>query len=310
VSQMISICIITCDRTVLLKQAIDSCTAQTLLPGEIVIGDDSKSDETEAMIKILSTQTEIPIAYKRNTPRLGQNGNVNSVFLRASGTHLVLLHDDDTLTPNALEDLFTCWNAHADLTAAYGKQYVMSHDGIRDSEASVSLNNLYYRSPLNAGLQPHPWMVGLTQQFPNDGYMILASAAKETLWRSREEFGYGAEFEFGLRLGLRYSKFYFLDAYTANYRLTQGTSITHSSSDDASLQAYRIVRSVELPPEAEALRSKRLKDLAPLATLQAVRQGMKQEAWAIYYSANFSWRKRLTLGGIRTLLLLINPFKG
>ncbi len=305
--KIISICIITCDRASLLREAIYSCVAQNLPPDEVIIGDDSLSNETEQLISSLRAEVPFPLSYRHHKPKLGQNANVNSVFERAMGTHLLLLHDDDTLLPNALEDLAACWDLHPDLTAAYGKQYVISHDGSHDFVTSESFNAAYRRTSEDAGLQSRPWMVGLTQQFPNDGYMIEAKAAKDTLWRSHNEVGYGAEFDFGLRLGLRYSKFFFVDKYTANYRETVGSSITHSASDDASLQAYRILSSASLPPAAEPLREERLRDLAPLAVRQAARQGKRQEALSIFWSTHLSWRRRISPNGLRTLSFIIRP---
>ncbi len=303
----ISVCIPTCDRPELLAEAIRSCTSQTRPPDEILIGDDSKQDATQNLMAALQAETSIRLVYTRNVPRLGQGANINSLFQRASSTHLVLLHDDDLLLPNALGDLIACWDLHSDLTAAYGKQYVISHEGICDLGGSEHLNNLFRRSSKDAGLQKKPWEVGLFQQFPNDGFMITTSAAKAILWRPAKEVGNGAEFDFGLRLGLAYSKFYFLDTYTAKYRKTSGQSISGSSKDDAALQSYRIIQNVPLPPDAEDARAELLSRFAPRALMQAIRLGKKREAWSIYLSKNHGWSKRFSLGGVRRLGLLLKP---
>lgn len=303
----VSICIPTCDRPELLEETIRSCTSQTRLPDEIVIGDDSTSDTTEQLVQGLSRTSPVSINYRRNTPRLGQNGNINSLFVRANGSHLVLLHDDDLLTENALADLIGCWDLHPDLTGAFGKQYIISHDGVRDIPASERLNQLYRRTAAQAGLQPHSWEVGLSQQFPNNGYMVRTEAAREILWRTPEEVGNGGDFDFGLRMGLRYEKFYFVDAYTSQYRLTKGGSISSSTSDDAALRSYWNVARMELPPEAEASRADKLARTAPHAMMQALRHGKKKEAWEIYRSPSHPWRVRLSLGGLRRLLLLLKP---
>ncbi len=303
----ISICVPTCDRPDLLEEAIRSCTAQTRPPDEIVIGDDSTSDATEQLIHRLRSTSPVPLSYLRHIPRLGQNANINSLFERARGTHLVLLHDDDLLTPNALADLIACWTLHPDLTGAFGKQYVLSHDGVRDVPASERLNQLYRRTGAQAGLQPHGWEVGLSQQFPNNGYMLRSEAARAILWRPVAEVGNGGDFDFGLRLGLRYPKFYFVDTYTSEYRLTSGGSISSSSTDDAALRSYWNVVRMQLPPEAEACRADKLARSAPHAMMQALRHGKKKQAWEIYRSPSHPWRVRLSPGGLRRLLLLLRP---
>jgi glycosyltransferase involved in cell wall biosynthesis len=282
-----------------------SCLSQEALPCEIVIGDDSKQDATQALVAEIQSQSEIPLRYRRNAPRLGQSGNINSLFDRAIGSHLILLHDDDTLLPNAISDLLACWRFDCELTAAYGKQYVMSHDGVRDLIGSEGLNSDYDRSSQTAGLQKDPWKVGLWQQFPNDGYMIVTGAAKEIRWRSANEVGYGAEYDFGLRLGLSYPKFYFLNVYTACYRKTEGQSISSSRTDDAALQSYRILASANLPPNAEEFRDQKMKQLAPRAIVQALNFKRRREAWSIYWSHYHGWSKRISLGGLRRLSLLL-----
>lgn len=303
----ITVCIPTCDRPDLLEEAIRSCTAQTRLPDEIVIGDDSSSDATEQLLDRLSSTSSVPLTYRRNAPRLGQNSNINSLFDRAQGSHLVLLHDDDLLTPNALEDLISCWSLHPDLTAAMGKQYVISAGGELDLTASAALNKKYRRTAETAGLQADPWKVGMSQQFPNDGYMVLTEAARAIRWRSKQDVGYGGEFDFGLRLGLAYEKFFILDTYTSLYRLSGGASISSSSKDDAALQSYRIMKAMELPPFMEAGRADKLERSAAHAMMQALRHGKKKEAWQIYRSPSHPWRVRLGPGGLRRLLLLLKP---
>jgi glycosyltransferase involved in cell wall biosynthesis len=301
----VSICIPTCDRPDLLREAIVSCASQTRPPDEIVIGDDSKGDEAQELMASLQQDLRISLNYRRNAPRRGQAANINSIYQRASGSHLVLLHDDDLLLPNAVQDLLSCWDKHPDLTAAFGKQYVISHDGHVDLSGSEKLNRDYLRTSGREGLQRQPWQVGLLQQFPNDGFMITKAAACAILWRSAEQVGYGGEFDFGLRLSLAYDKFYFLDKYTSKYRETLGGSISSSSKDDAALQSYRIVQCADLPEGANRLRPARLAVYAPLAMMQAIRHGQPEEAWTIYLSRHHPWRKRLSPGGLRRLLLLL-----
>ena len=298
----ISVCIITCDRSNLFEEALQSCLAQSLLPGEIVIGDDSRTTKTQELIAALPIAAPVRIEYRRNEPRLGQNANINDVFLRATGTHIVLLHDDDLLLPNALRDLIDCWSAYPELTASFGKQMVIRHDGTVDAKATQRLNYRYRRVPEHAGLQTRPLDVGISQQFPNDGYMVTAAAAKATLWRSREEVGYGGEYDFGLRLALAHSEFYFLDVYTAKYRLTASGSISGSLTDDAALQSYRLLEQHDVPPESAETKRSKLTDLAPTAITQALRFRKKREAWKMYTSRYFPWSRRMSLGGVRKLL--------
>jgi glycosyltransferase involved in cell wall biosynthesis len=307
----VSVCVPTCNRPGLLREAIESCLAQTRQPNRIVVGDDSTNEDSAKMIAGLAHTTSIPIDYRRNPARLGQNGNVNSLFDRTTTSHLILLHDDDVLLANAVEDLLSCWDEIPDLTAAYGKQYVMSHNGDIDLNASAALNRSYFRTSERAGLQKNGWEIGLLQQFPNDGFMIVTSAARATRWRGEKDVGSGGDFDFGLRLGLTHRGFFFLDRFTMKYRVTETGSISGSKNDDAALHSYLILEELKLalPGEAvrqaEAARARKMAELAPRALMQAIRHGERGRAWRIYSSRAHGWRMRASFGGMRRLLLLL-----
>jgi len=282
-----------------------SCLEQTRLPDAILIADDSEDRVTEEVVSELQKTTTVPILYRRNSPPLGQNENTNSLFDRATTTHLMLLHDDDWLLPNAIEDLIDCWNEYPDLVAAYGKQYMASHDGTIDISRSHGLNAAYHRTAETAGLQPRSWEVGIRQQFPNDCYMVKSDVARTVRWRPVSQVGDGGDFDFGLRMGLQNEGFFFLDRYTAKYRETATGSISASNSSDTSLSSYRVLLEMSLPKDAEELRTLKLINLAPRAMMQAIKLGRKKEAARIYFSKHHASRA-LTLGGIRRLLLLLS----
>ena len=79
----ISICIPTYNRPDLLTLALESCFKQTLLPNEILIGDDSINNETEILINeiIKNNKTNIIIRYFHNKPSLGQFRNVHNLIM-------------------------------------------------------------------------------------------------------------------------------------------------------------------------------------------------------------------------------------
>ena len=299
----ISACIPTYKRPQLLKDAILSCLAQTRRPDVIYIGDDSPDDDTEAVVSAMDFPADVQLDYTHNKPGLGQNENINFLFRKTTTTHLVLLHDDDLLEPTALEDLAQCWVTDKGLTAAFGKQYIISADGLilpRDTE-QVSL--AYYRTSDRAGLQPD-WLPGIAG-FPNDGYMILTSAAQRTLWRPQREVGDAGDYDFGFRLCHTHSGFYFIDKPTAKYRLSNSNSITSSPSTDTALATYRILAGAKVCPEAQTYRTRRMLAAAPVAILQATRLGLVTEAEKIYWGEYHPWARRLSPGGVRRLLAIL-----
>jgi glycosyltransferase involved in cell wall biosynthesis len=273
---------------------------------EIVIGDDSRDDLTEKLISELKKICKIPIQYIRSSPSLGQAKNINLLYKTAAGNKIVLLHDDDLLLPNALEDLNSCWELYPDLVAAYGKQYIISEEGVIDENASSDLNQLFFRTSDKAGLQKSSVEAALLHQFPNDCFMLLASAAKAIEWRSYEEVGNGGEFDFSLRLAFKYSNFFFLDKYTAKYRYTR-VAMSKSSNDDAAAQSFYLTLNAEFPKELSWAKEYELKRVAPIAIVQLINSGKKKQALDIYFSQYHPLTKRLSLGGIRRLIKFFLP---
>lgn len=304
--ELVSICIPTCERPALLAAALASCAAQGYASMEIVIGDDSRGCESEETVLRHQRRYGGNVRYEHNVPPLGQAGNVNRLFARARGARLVLLHDDDTLEPDALETLAQCWSQNSRPTAAFGKQWLMDHSGVVLCEPSAALNRFYHRIPANAGLQAVPAIAGISRMFPNDGYMVDTAAARAVGYRSSESVGSACDFDFGLRLCLGAHAIHFVDRELARYRITD-ESISRSSFP--ALASYAILRATSVPPQAAAARQNALAQLAPQAASALARQGRASEALRVIFSPYYSWRKRLSARGVYHLLLALKAFQ-
>jgi hypothetical protein len=136
--------------------------------------------------------------------------------------------------------------------------------------------------------------------------MILASAAKAIKWRSYEEVGNGGEFDFSLRLAFEYSNFFFLDKYTAKYRLSQ-VSISSNINDDSTAQSFNIILNTDFPEELSWAKEYELKREASTAIIQLINVGKKKQSLDIYFSQYYPLFKRLSLGGIRRLMKVLLP---
>ena len=302
----ISVCIPTYQRPEFLKEALCSVMEQTLQPIEIVIGDDSYDHETEKLVLDIKKECKIPIFYTRHSPSLRQADNINYIYKMAKGEKIVLLHDDDLLLPTALEDLYSCWNLHPDLTAAYGNQYFISEEGDIDFNLSSNLNQMYFRINDRAGLQKSSIESAVLHQFPNDGFMIIAAAAKSIKWRSYAEVGNGGEFDFSLRLSFEYKNFFFIDKHTAKCRVTND-SMSKSSNDDSAFQTFFLILNTDFPEELIRAKEHELKREAPYAIIQLINFNKKKQALDIYLSKYYPLPKRISLKGIRRLLKILLP---
>jgi glycosyltransferase involved in cell wall biosynthesis len=303
----VSIVITTYRRPVQLLEALQSCLDQTYPPYEIIIGDDSPDDLSMEAIQKMSGQTDLAIRYIKNEPALKQAMNVNMLFNQAKGDYVLLLHDDDLLLPTCLEILISCFVKNPEIGIAFGKQYIITEDGTVSIERSEGYNGSYFRSSEYNGNVLTPFEAGMGQQIPNNAYLIRSEIVKDIQFRTNDgtvSLGNGCEYDFGLRLGVAGHKMFFVDEYTAKYRVASN-SMSGSKSDDAGYQAFRLIKSVKTNSKrAEAIKKLRLQERAPIAITQAVNIGLKKEAWKIYFS-KWYYKRILSVGGMKRLLYLI-----
>lgn len=278
----VSVVITTYKRPVLVIEAIKSCLKQTSLPYEVLIGDDSPDNLTAEAIANLTNHSSVLIRYIHNIPSLKQSRNVNMLFEEAAGDKLILLHDDDLLLPESLETLLDVFEKHPSISIAYGKQHIISENGEIDPVSSISFNEDFYRRAEFEGSVMTPFESGMSQQIPNNGYMIRTDVAKQLMWRT--DIGDGCEYDFGFRLGVAGYQTYFVNKFLGMYRLS-AQSISGAGGSDMAYQSFRIMRDCQAEtPLAQSIRSRRLYERAPIAITECALRGHRKEALSIYFS--------------------------
>lgn len=96
----VSVCIPTYNQVEYLKKCIDSVLIQDYRNKEVIISDDSSTDDVKNYIDSLNSPD---IKYFRNSPALGTPLNWNNAISKASGEYIKVLHHDDFFTqPNSL----------------------------------------------------------------------------------------------------------------------------------------------------------------------------------------------------------------
>lgn len=294
----VSICIPTYKRPELLRVAVDSCLAQTFQGFEIVISDDSPDTRTEEMVRNISSKRRI--RYVRNVPGLGQARNVNQLFSLASGEFLVLLHDDNFLMPNALEDLLKPLEETPTVVASFGKDYLATNDGvILDSESELA-NRRYSKTDDRADrVQRSAWSV-LAAQFPPDGYMVRTAAASKTLYRDDPEVGEACDRDFAYRLA-ELGDFFFVGKYLHAYRITE-ESISSRGLRILLSKLYFMLQRRTVPDDLEGFRRDRLRDLAPVAVNGCLLMADRGNALKILIGPNYPWKREFVRGAIQLVL--------
>ncbi len=86
-----------------IAEQLKSLFAQTRIPDEILIGDDSPDNGTFEVIESLRSQATCPVRYIKNTPAKGITGNFSFLLERASGEILFICDQDDFWLPEKLE---------------------------------------------------------------------------------------------------------------------------------------------------------------------------------------------------------------
>ena len=90
---IISICIAAYNRTLFLERLFNSIQIQTFKNFEVIVTDDSKGTEVEALCRKFEAQFEL--IYRKNNPALGTPANWNEAIKHARGEWIKLMHDDD-----------------------------------------------------------------------------------------------------------------------------------------------------------------------------------------------------------------------
>lgn len=97
---LVSICIPTYERLSFFKKLIQNIESQSFRDYEIVVTDNSESDDIK---KYIQQSNHSKLRYFRNSPAVSMGENWNRCFEYAEGTWLKMMHDDDYFAhPDAL----------------------------------------------------------------------------------------------------------------------------------------------------------------------------------------------------------------
>jgi glycosyltransferase involved in cell wall biosynthesis len=289
----------------LFEEALRSVLTQEPGPEEVIVGDDSGDAATKEVVQEYRAKGA-PIRYRRNDPSLGQAKNVHSLLQQAVGKYTVLLHDDDQLVEGALVRLSGCLEDNPGLAGAFGKQQVIGPEGKVRKDKTRELNRAFDRTPEYEGRQESSLRSAVTQQFPNDGYMVQTALAQQVGY-DHSEMGDACDFAFGVELAqAAEGDFYYVDTFTSQYRLSKQSIGRGQGSPDAAYRSYKYVleslpRDLRETPEI----SQWLRNRAPISILQAAREGNPRTGLKWFFGP-YHRHRILTAGGARRLYHLLS----
>jgi glycosyltransferase involved in cell wall biosynthesis len=229
--------------------------------------------------------------------------NVNNCFDHAGTEWVCLLHDDDLLMDAALEVMFSFAQQNPFVVGVFGKQRVIDTEGVEVPHQTLSVNRDHLRVG-GSKLIGDGTSAGIFQMFPNDGYLIKTSLAREI--RHDPKWGAASEVDFGIRLGQR-GAFVFVDEFTASYRLSKN-SITRGTGRKTDDCGYMLMKLLERAGRtgliSEQDLSLRMEDRVRIAIAQATNLGQFFDAWRWMWSRHHR-KHLLSLGGLRRMASLI-----
>jgi glycosyltransferase involved in cell wall biosynthesis len=122
---LVSILLPTYNRADLLKQALQSCFAQTLDDLEIVVVVDGSTDETMNYLATIKDK-RLQVHYQENR---GLSESLNTAMKFAKGKFYQILDDDDTLPPGSSKIMSDYLVNHPDVGTDFGELIVIGKNG-------------------------------------------------------------------------------------------------------------------------------------------------------------------------------------
>ncbi|MCE9606853.1 MAG: glycosyltransferase [Planctomycetia bacterium] len=302
----VSVCIPTCARSTLLGRAIASVLAQSQLPFEILIGDDSEDDETAEFIRHLQDDAGVPLRLFRNRPALGLGRNIANLFANVRAEAILLLHDDDTVEPKAIETLSQAL-AQDGVIVAFGRSWIVDGSGQKNTKRTEDLNRYYHRREKYRGLIHDTLTSAVVQQMPDSGFMIRTKAAHKASYAWAARYRNACGFVYNVELAQRAEgAFYFCDEYLHCYHLTEG-SLSKSPRGNSAVMAFAYADSLRDKVPNQELYRKWMLERSTVAIGQAAKLGLLSQGWRWFFGP-YHRRKIASVSGCKSAVKLLWAF--
>lgn len=134
----LSVCIPTCNRPKLFKQAIESVLAQSFSDYELIVSDNASDDTTAAVITSLKDSR---IVHLRKEKRVGLVENWNSCLKAAKGPYITIFHDDDLMLPDNLSSKVGVLDRHRQMGLVHSNFNIIDEKGFTTKKAAHFINS-------------------------------------------------------------------------------------------------------------------------------------------------------------------------
>lgn len=137
----VSVCIPTYNQTIYLKKCIESLAMQTFTDYEIIISDDSTTNEVKNYIDTLTIKNTLH--YFSHSPSLGAPANWNYSMSKAKGDYIKILHHDDFFTHHdSLKQYVELLDKNPQIDFAFSASVILNHQTQKTKQFRCSSKNL------------------------------------------------------------------------------------------------------------------------------------------------------------------------
>ena len=224
---------------------INSLLTQSELPYEIVICDDSSSDETWNLVKLHQSQHPNIIKAYRNEQNLGLFENIAKVKSLLTGEVTSIMGGDDYYQPETIASVNNAIRKHG-LSGFHEKFIIVLNSGHLYPDGRITLwNNYRYRESNLVALRLR---FGLSYRGVGLSSALVSLVPSETeilLNSGKYDFGYGADWVKGFEEIIQAQKVVFVNTIGPIYRLGSGvtTKAAQNASSRSKLELLRYIGS-------------------------------------------------------------------
>jgi len=278
----LTIAIPTYKRLSYLKEAVASVGNPQGIEVEILVGQDITPQGLEAsIVEWCQGQTLLDprFRYFTNSQNLGLAGNWNKLVREAKGDYVMIIGDDDLLSPTFLEKVIPAISQGADVV--FTSQLFIDSNGKVMEELTSQLNKEYGRSNLQTGWLEHPIATVLNNSVP------MSAAVIKRKWLEKFPFDISLntpELEVFLKIAIEGGTFFFINEPLALYRIHQ------QSATSSGLTIHRLLRNliqIEVPASYESLKKEFISSKILYAVNICLRSGEKELAKQLLLSSYY-----------------------
>ncbi|MGD1704830.1 glycosyltransferase family 2 protein [Dapis sp. BLCC M229] len=220
----VTICLPTYNSGEFLTQAIDSILEQTFTDFELIISDDSSTDNTPEVIRSY-LEKDSRIKYLQNSKNLGLFPNWNRCLESASGEYITVFAQDDVMLPKNLEQKVKILDKYQNVGL------VISSIMVVDDENNY-LNWDWANYSEDKFVNGEEWVrknLGKANPICCPFVLIRREVLEKVGGKFNDNYAFAADLELWLRIAL-VADLYFLKEILGYYRWHEGNK-THSFDD-------------------------------------------------------------------------------